>query len=437
MSMKTEEIINKLIRAAVDSVQPENFIPKVIQSEGGRLLIGGEPFDPRQYARVFIAAVGKAAVGMTKAADRLLHPYISEGVVLTKHIPERSGLDKRYKIIRGGHPVPTEGSIAGAKAILEMLDRAGENDLVLFMISGGGSALMTAPQGGISLETFQEFSSAILGCGADITEFNTLRKHLDAVKGGRLALRAAPARQISIILSDVVGSPLDVIASGPTVPDPSSYKDALRILDRYSDKTKFPGIIRETLRRGEQGELPETLKKDDPAFSLSRIILAAENRTAARAAEEKGRELGFRSAILTTRLTGEASAVGAILPAFLSEPEAPELMIFGGETTVNLNGSGLGGRNLETALAAVRPMASYPGCALVTLATDGEDGPTDAAGAIVTSETLSRALELGCDPAEYLKNNDSYHFFEKTGGLLKPGSTGTNVNDLTFLIRNP
>ena len=266
--MEPQKLIHELIRSAVCAVQPENFIPEVLREEEGKMLLGGEAFDPQQYRQIFIAAVGKAAVGMTKAVDKRLHEYITEGVVVTKHIPEQTDLGDRYRIIQGGHPVPTEGSIAGAKAILEMLDRADSDDLVLFLISGGGSALMTAPQGDISLETFQAFSSAILGCGADINEFNTLRKHLDAVKGGKLALRAAPARQITIILSDVVGSPPDVIASGPTVPDPSTYRDALEILERYSERTAFPEIIRETLLSGERGELPETLKKDDPAFTL-------------------------------------------------------------------------------------------------------------------------------------------------------------------------
>ncbi len=433
--METETIIQELIGAAVNAVQPEHFIPTVIRREQGTLLIGSEPFDPRQYRHIYVAAVGKAAVGMTKATDEILHDYITEGIVVTKHIPERTGLRDCYRVIQGGHPVPTEGSVAGAEAILEMLGRAEADDLVLFLISGGGSALMTAPQGGISLETFQAFSSAILGCGADITEFNTLRKHLDAVKGGRLALRAAPACQITIILSDVIGSPPDVIASGPTVPDPSTYRDALKILDHYAGRADFPEIIRETLLKGERGELPETLKKDPSAFSSSRIIMAAENRTAALAAAEQGEKMGLHAEVITTELSGEASEVGAKLPEYLSGLKGPGLLIFGGETTVHLKGKGLGGRNLETALAAVRPMADHPGCVMVTLATDGEDGPTDAAGAVVTSETLSRALELGCDPDEYLRNNDSYHFFEKTGGLLRLGSTGTNVNDLTFLLR--
>ncbi len=431
---KRRVLINELINAAIASVQPEHFIPQVVKANGNNAVIGGTICDFSSVARVYTVAIGKAAVGMTDALNRLIGPFISEGIVLTKHIPENTSLPLKYHVMCGGHPVPTEDSVRGAKAILDLLSRTEANDLVIFLISGGGSALMTAPINGIDLETYRRFNAQILSCGADIKEFNTLRKHLDAVKGGRLAQAAAPARQITIILSDVVGSPVDVIASGPTVPDSSTFADAAQILDKYSDRTEFQREIVSSIRLGVDGKLPETLKAEDPSFARSEIILAAENRTAAYAAAQKGPELGLHSAVLNTRVTGEASEIGTLLPSFFSEMKRPGLLVFGGETTVHLHGNGLGGRNLETALGAVRGMSEYSNCALVTLATDGEDGPTDAAGAIVTSETLANALAAGLVPEEYLGNNDSYHFFEKAGGLLKPGSTGTNVNDLTFLL---
>ncbi len=427
-------LIDELIHAAVASVQPDNFIPQVVKVEGSSAVIGGTACDFSSFDRVYTAAVGKAAVGMTEALDRLIGDHITEGIVLAKHIPERTSLPAKYRVMNGGHPVPTEDSVRGAKAVLELLSRAGADDLVIFLISGGGSALMTAPINGIDLTTYQRFNSQILACGADIKEFNTLRKHLDAVKGGRLAQAAAPAKQITIILSDVVGSPVDIIASGPTVPDPGTFADAARIIGKYSGGTEFPTEIVDTIRLGCEGKLPETLKAEDPAFAASEIILAAENRTAAYAAARKGRELGLDAQVINTRVTGEASQIGALLPSFLSEMKRPGLLVFGGETTVHIHGKGLGGRNLETALGAVRGMAEYPDCALVTLATDGEDGPTDAAGAVVTADTLTNALAAGLVPEEFLKNNDSYHFFEQAGGLLRPGSTGTNVNDLTFLL---
>lgn len=427
-------LIDELINAAVASVQPEHFIPQIVKVNGSAAVIGGKVCDFSSFDRVYTASVGKAAVGMTEVLNRLIGNFITEGIVLAKHIPENVSLPPKYRVMSGGHPVPTEDSVRGANAVLDLVKRAGANDLVIFLISGGGSALMTSPINGIDLETYQQFSAQILSCGADIKEFNTLRKHLDAVKGGRLAQAAAPAQQITIILSDVVGSPVDVIASGPTVPDPGTFSDGARIIEKYSSGTEFPQEIVTAIRLGAEGKLPETLKAEDPAFARSEILLAAENRTAAYAAAQKGRELGLDSVVINTRITGEASEFGALLPSFLSEMKRPGLLVLGGETTVHIHGNGHGGRNLETALSAVRGMSEYKDCALVTLATDGEDGPTDAAGAVVTSETLANALSAGLVPEEYLRNNDSYHFFEKIGGLLKTGCTGTNVNDLTFLL---
>ena len=443
--MDPEKFAHELIQAAIDSVRPDFFMPETLRLSGSTLRICGQAHpgydeyfetDPGRYEHVYLAAVGKAAFGMAAAAERTLGRYISEGIIVTKQLPSES-LPGRYRIFQGGHPVPNAQSAAGAEAVLRMLDKAGEKDLVLFLISGGGSALMAAPVDGISPDVYQAFCTAVLGCGADIGEFNTLRKHLDQVKGGRLALRAAPARQVTVILSDVVGSPKDIIASGPTVPDPSTFRDALEILDRYSGQAVFPPEIRAALLKGLRGELEETAKADQDIFQKSSVFLAADNRTAAEAAARRARALGLPALIDDVNYTGIASEEGIRLVERFCESDTPGVMIFGGETTVHLKGSGYGGRNLEMALAAVRPMAEFPDCALVTLATDGEDGPTDAAGAFVTSETLAKALAAGCVPEDYLERNDSWHFFEKTGGLIKTGSTGTNVNDLTFLIRFP
>ena len=430
------EIVKILSKTAIEAVLPENFIPAAVSRKGKRLTINGESYDLGKYRHIYILSVGKAAVGMAAALDDIIHSYVTEGIVLTKHLPEEHTLGKRYRVMKGGHPVPDEDSIAGADAILALLEKARENDLVIFLISGGGSALMSKPVEGLDLRTYQDFCSEVLGCGADIQEFNTLRKHLDRVKGGGLAKCANPADQITLILSDVVGSTLDVIASGPTVPDPSTYQDALEILDRYSDRASFPKCIRDILERGCAGKLPETLKADEPIQpDIADAFLLADNRLAALVAADKGEELGFDAQVLNTELTGEAKLIGSILPSFFSELTESGLLIFGGETTVNIRGNGLGGRNLELALASVKEMAKWPDCVLFTLATDGEDGPTDAAGAIVTSETFHEALDLGLDPDEYLRNNDSYHFFQKLRNLIRTDPSGTNVNDLTFLMK--
>ena len=433
--MDTKTIIKELADAAIASVMPGVFIPAQISLNGSKLTVRDKTYELASYRCIYIIAIGKAAMGMAEALDRIIHPYVTEGIILTKHIPGDHLLDKRYRILPGNHPVPGNESITGAKAVLDLADKAGADDLVLFLISGGGSSMMTLPLDGIDLDTFRKFSNMILSSGADINEFNILRKHLDGIKGGRLAQHAAPAEQVTIILSDVVGDPIDIIASGPTVPDSSTYQDALAILDRYSIHNAFPDVIRDTLIRGTEGKIPETPKSGSPVFDKSDIFLSASNRTAASAAAMAAEKLGFHAQVLNTRMTGEASAVGKLLPSFLSELQAPGLYVFGGETTVHVNGNGLGGRNLELALGAVRPMADWPGCLLWTLSTDGEDGPTDAAGAFVTSDTLSMALKLGCSPEAFLRNNDAYDFFRNVDGLIRTGPTGTNVCDLTFLVK--
>ena len=433
--MNTQDLINHLVNAAVTAVMPDVFIPAQIKRTGGILSIQDVPYDLDAYRHVYVISVGKAAVGMTEALDQIIHPFVTEGVVLTKHIPERHSLGDQYRILRGNHPIPGVYSIAGAKAVLELADKAEVDDLVIFLISGGGSALMSLPVYGIDLETMQRFSDMILSCGANITEFNILRKHLDLVKGGRLAKHAAPADQVTIILSDVVGDPIDIIASGPTVPDPYTYQDALDILERYAAGNTFPSEIHDMLMRGMDGKLPETPKPDDPLFHKSDIFLSASNSTAAVAAALEAQRLGFHAQVLNTQLTGEASEIGKLLPSFFSTLDIQGVYIFGGETTVHITGNGLGGRNLELALGSVREMAGRENCILATLATDGEDGPTDAAGAFVTADTYYRAMQIGCDPEAYLRNNDAYHFFKRIKGLIRTGPTGTNVCDLTFLIR--
>lgn len=430
-----QKIIQEFSRFALESVMPANFIPAAITCDGGRMTIKGTTYDLHKFSSVYVVSIGKAALSMAEALDAIIRPYVKQGIVLTKHLRDHHDLGNKYLVLRGGHPIPTEESIAGAEAILNLLDKTNEDDLVIFMISGGGSALMTKPLNNLELDTFQRFNNAVLGSGADIKEFNTLRKHLDGVKGGRLALHAAPSKQITLILSDVVGSPLDVIASGPTVPDPSTYQDAMKIFNFYAQFAEFPDDIFQTLRMGCEGKLPETLKENDASLQNSDWFLLADNRLAAFTAASQSMKLGLKAKVLNTALTGDAAAIGRMLPSFFSELEEHSLLILGGETTVQISGSGIGGRNQELALASVRQMADWPGCILFTLATDGEDGPTNAAGAFVTSDTLCKALAMGMDPDKFLKNHDSYNFFDKIGNLIRTGPSGTNVNDLTFLVR--
>ena len=433
MSLSPERMIREINRAAIKAVTPSVFLPEQMKMNGETLSIQGHEFHLDEYRHIYVIAFGKAAQSMTAAAEGVLGERITSGFVLTKHWEPDIPLSGKYTILRGGHPVPTEDSIESTEKILSFLQSTQKDDLILFLISGGGSALLTAPEEGISLSDWQAFSSIMLGCGADIREFNTLRKHLDRAKGGKLALAAQPSKCVSLILSDVVGNPLDVIASGPTVPDERTFWDALDVLERYKLREKMPASITDVLIRGTEGKIPETLKKEDERVSDLISLIAADNRRAAVAVVERARALGVDAVLVRNDLTGEASEIGAGLPSCFGSGHP--LMVFGGETTVTLKGTGKGGRNQELALASVRRMAEIPGGILWTLATDGEDGPTDAAGAVVTSDTLRRGMEIGMIPEDYLAANNAYAYFDALGDLLKPGPTGTNVNDMTFLLR--
>ena len=312
---------------------------------------------------------------------------------------------------------------------------------MIALISGGGSALMMLPVPGVSLEDIQRLTSGLLACGATINEMNTLRKHLDQIKGGGLARMASPASLATLILSDVVGNPLDVIASGPTVPDTSTFADAWGILEHYNIVAQVPMPIQNHLQNGLAGKAAETLKPGDPTFAHVENVIIASNAQAAQAALETARMEGLNTLLLTTYMQGEAREIGRAMAAIGREMAAskqplrrPACIIAGGETTVTLRGEGKGGRNQELALATVADLAGLEHVVLVALATDGGDGPTDAAGAVVTGATLEQAQSLGLDPADFLARNDAYRFFDALDDLLRPGPTNTNVNDLTFVF---
>jgi glycerate 2-kinase len=333
----------------------------------------------------------------------------------------------------GGHPVPDARSLEAGKRALEFVSHLKEDDLLVCLISGGGSALVAAPRPGIGLHDLQALTSALLASGARIDEINTLRRRLDLVKGGGLLRVANKARVISLVLSDVIGNPLEAIASGPTAPDPDTRDDALSIVSKYRLENSLPAAALAALKSA-----PETLKPGDPIFERVQNVIIGDLAIAAQAAREQAEREGFQSEILTTHVQGEAREVGRDFAHRLhtanSHRSEPFCLIAGGETTVTIHGPGRGGRNQELALAAVPELDALKNVMMIALATDGEDGPTDAAGAVVTGESAQRAESLGLDAADFLSRNDAYSFFEALGDLLKPGSTGTNVNDLIFLF---
>ena len=451
--------VTRILGAALDAVDPAAAVHRHLGRDGDLLRAGDQTYDLRSYERVFVVGAGKAGAPMARAAAEVVGDRLAGGVVVVKGYDDpgdgvsgRPGDEAQCRpftpspphpltLVAAGHPIPDQRGVAGARRIAQLLEQATDRDLVIALISGGGSALLTLPAAGISLAELQAFTSILLRCGANINEINTLRKHLDQVKGGGLARLAHPAGMITLILSDVVGSPLDVIGSGPTVPDTSSFADAYAVLERYGVATDAPAPIVDRLRRGMAGQIAETPKPGDPRFARIHNLIVGDNLQAAAAALAAARTAGFNTQLLTTFLQAEAREAGRVLAAVAHELASsgqplprPACIVAGGETTVTLRGSGRGGRNQELALAAVASMAGLPNLALVALATDGGDGPTDAAGAVVTGTTLDRARALGLDPAAHLARNDAYPFFDALGDLLKPGPTETNVNDLAFVF---
>jgi glycerate 2-kinase len=434
---------DELARAALDAVEPAAAVRRHVHREGDVLVVANRRYDLRDYERVFVLGGGKAAVPMTAAVADTLGSRLAEGVVVTKYGhtcgQAVSGFRLRpeaqpegFQVIEAGHPVPDENSVRGAQAVADLARRATEHDLVICLISGGGSALLTLPAPGLSLTDLQALTGELLRSGATINEMNTVRKHCSGIKGGQLARLVAPATLVTLVLSDVVGDPLDVIASGPTVPDPTTVADARAVLERYG----APGDLQS------QGfEFLETPKPGDPAFERVQHVVVGSNRLAALAAVERARQLGFNALLLSTYVEGEAREVARVAAALAKGVRVhgdplppPACLVWGGETTVTIRGEGKGGRNQELALAAALALDGWPGTLVMALATDGTDGPTDAAGAVVTGETVARARAQGLDPRVALAANDSYPFFEALGDLIRTGPTGTNVNDLLFIL---
>ena len=451
--------ITRMMAAALDAVEPAAAVGRFLRREGDTLYAGERSFDLRALDHIIVVGAGKAGAPMARAAASILGDRLSAGLVVVKdgHLEAQSAKRKAQsaeppstalrstlyalRLVEAGHPVPDERGVQAARQIAALLEGLTAHDLVLALISGGGSALLTLPAPGLSLADLQALTAQLLACGASIGEINTLRKHLDSVKGGGLARMAYPAALATFILSDVVGSPLDIIASGPTVPDSSSFVDALAILAAYGLEAQAPPAVIAHLRRGAADAIPETPRPGDPLFARVSNTLVGSNELAADAALAAAVAEGFYPLLLTTSLDGEAREAGRLLAAVLREVSGsnrpvgrPACIIAGGETTVTLRGAGRGGRNQELALAAMPGLAGLPNVALVALATDGGDGPTDAAGAVVTGTSMARATALGLDPAAHLARNDAYPLFAALGDLLLPGPTATNVNDLAFLF---
>lgn len=456
-----------VLDAALDAVDPFAAVQNVLQRVDETLTVadpanpGAAPalsYDLRRYRRIFVVAAGKAAVPMCSAVEAALGDRVSRGLAVTKYdhaqpVDPDAPTASRIRVVEAGHPIPDQAGVLAGKEMLALVEQATADDLVIALLSGGGSALLVAPAAAttdnagqthpaLTLSDMQAMTDALLACGATINEMNCLRKHASAVKGGQLARAAAPAALLTLALSDVIGSPLDVIASGPTVPDASTWEDAWAIVEKYGLSSNLPAPILARLQAGLAGNMPDTPKPDDPVFASSNTLVVADNRTAANAALAKATELGFNTTLLSTYIEGEAAEVAKVLVGLGREVHdsglpvpAPACIILGGETTVSLGDKpGRGGRNQELALAAALALQNLPGLTIVSLATDGTDGPSDSAGGIADSATVARGLHAGLAAADHLRRHDAYPYLRAAADLLRTGPTQTNVNDLLFVF---
>ncbi|MBI5965165.1 MAG: DUF4147 domain-containing protein [Chloroflexi bacterium] len=417
--------IKRILSAALEAADPKSAVRAILKRDENMLIINENIYSLDELSGVYLIAIGKAAPAMASAARDVLGNALKGGIVVSKY-PSKDDLGK-LNLHLAGHPVPDERSLAAGETILDFLSQRNERDFILFLISGGGSALITAPVADITLADLQSITFHLLSSGARIDEINTLRRALDRVKGGGLAQAAHPAKQVSLIISDVVDSPLEAIASGPTVPNPTKNADALAILVKYDLLNETPSAILAALKANQDNE---------KEVAKGKTLIIGSNRISAEAARDKANQEGFKAYILTTSLQGEATNKGDELAIRLrTDKERPICIIVGGETTVTLNkATALGGRNQEMALATVEALSGAENVMFITLATDGDDGPTDAAGAVVTGETFERASLLGLDVQTHLRAHNAYLFFSALDDLMMPGPTGTNVNDLIFLF---
>jgi len=441
MKMEARDIF----MAAVHRVDPYEAINRFLCREGEKLILkeaGREVLNLEldAFENIYLVGAGKATAPMARALEDLLGERITSGLINVKY----GFVDdlKFTKIIEADHPLPDQNGVEGTKKILALLNGATANDLIFSLISGGGSALLPQPSDGIILEEKQVLTRDLLRCGASIDEINTIRKHISASKGGQMAKAAFPARIINLMLSDVVGDRMDVIASGPFVPDESTFAEAWVIIERYGLRETIPPSIERHIRAGREGIIPETPKGGDPVFKNVHNFIIGSNILALEAAAGEAAKMGYRSIILSSMMEGETRDVAGVHTAVAREilktgwPFPPPVcMISGGETTVTIKGNGLGGRNQEFALAAALDIKGLePRVVILSGGTDGNDGPTPAAGALATPRTVDQGSEKGLSALEYLDNNDAYHYFEKTDGLLITGPTKTNVMDVRLVL---
>ena len=439
-SLGVREKASHILAEALQAVDPYNAVKKYASLEGNILHISDATYDLDQYQSVYVFGAGKGVAPMIVAIEEILGDYLTDGIGIVKYGHAKP--TRKIAIVEASHPVPDLSGFEGTERILNMLSQTTADDLIIVLLTGGASALLESPAESIKPEHLQVMSELLLASGATINEMNCIRKHCSQVKGGGLARTVPSNSMITIILSDVVGSPLDIIASGPTVPDESTWADALSIIEKYKLAQKLPKSIVTRINAGIQDHIPDTPKFGDTIFDQKKAFVIGDNYLAAVRACDTAREMGFNTLLLTTYLQGEAKEAAKFITSIGLEiknsnmPVAtPACIVVGGETTVTLNdATGLGGRNQELALAAAMELDGIPNITLVSFATDGSDGPTSGAGGIVDGLTAVKGRKQGLKIYDYLERHDSYHFLQSVGDLIETGPTLTNVNDLILLI---
>jgi len=434
-------IVNTIIKSALEAVDPYQSVCRSIQIDQNYLSICEKKYDISNIDRIKLIGMGKAVGAMAAAVIKKIGGLVDGGVLVAKHDVSAWNLPESIRIYYGSHPIPSEKSVKAAESLVDFLKNVAKNDLVISLISGGGSALVTKPIAPISIGEMQVLTSLLLESGADIEEINTIRKHLDALKGGGIAEIAGQAQMATLILSDVLGDDISMIASGPTCADETTFTDADRLIRHYELEKKIPQSILGVIDGGIRGEIAETLKPGSRILKSKRNYIIGNLTNAIEKAIKTATDLGLHTQVISTCMVGEAKEVGKFCGTVLKSMKStdlviskPGLVIGGGETTVIIKGDGKGGRNQEIAFGAMHEIAGLDNCAVISIATDGEDGPTDAAGAYVTGYTLTRANEMGLQVDDFGENNNTYALFDQTANLIKIGPTGTNVNDLLFLF---
>lgn len=447
--------LKTIFSEAVKRVDPYAMLMQALHRDGDSLTVETETesrsFDLSRFNRLVVVGAGKASAKMGLAIEEVLGDIISEGLIATK-AGHGEPLQK-IEIIETGHPIPDQNSVKASERIASLAKQGDEKTLFISLISGGGSALLSYPVSypekssdySLTLSEKQDVNQQLLSCGATIQEINCVRKHLSAIKGGRLAQLFSPSMSLNLILSDVVGDRLDSIASGITAPDTTTYKEAMEILEKYGIQARIPQKALSILKAGAQGELPESPKPEDPCFGSVHNVLVGTNFAAVMAAEKEAKHLGYHTCVISSQIVGEAKEVAKLFLGISRDikqheipVKRPACVLAGGETTVTIRGEGKGGRNQEMALSflsdAVTQRDLLTDVYFLSAGTDGNDGPTDAAGAFACTEAITTAGREDLNPLHYLRNNDSYHFFERIGYLYAPGPTNTNVCDIQILI---